>query len=856
MGLAIPYASGFAAFRQPAYSPPGPALPALGIPVVRFPQLAVPKLHTPVASPSAAHSATAPKHAASGAQRSRTLPVVTDKHALPGTSGTSKPKKPVDPFANLPVVTDTIGVPPVEPSSSSTQSSAPAAPAATTPPAAGTTTPSTTTPDTGAAPASETPDSTTPTRVAGRSLQLAQDDGDGASADSAPTIVLDAVQSTTGDTSGDDTISAGAPADVTSGSSAPDEVDGPAAPPTVPVTGVPAPPPVDAPASSGAVGDDVSAVTGGVDPSTVAAPAQITSDQPSVVAPDPAPSTTATDGSQPIAGTSSGSGGSGGSPTSSGSTAAGGDDVTGADTPVGTEPEGTTPPPPDPAATPGSGPSPPGLVTPDGGGSAVAGDGSATVAFAPGLVSSTTIVSVATTDASPLGIRPASAAYDLTAVDTTTGATISHFSGSPVLTISYDPSAPTPTAIYYLDPDNGPVALPSTVDTVHHTISAALPHFSTYIAASPATLALSLSPQIVQTSSSSTLTATVMQSGEGASGAVVEFSPPGGSASFVGPSSCTTGTDGTCTVTITDTAVEAVTVTGSIDGQSPPVTQTATILFIPFSTSSLGTGQQSVSLDGFLQLSGAVTVESHGDVSAKLDDGSAISSISLYTATFTSGTLFAGANAGTSSAAGLQGSIDSLVAAFFFHGSDAWQAVSASFDASVTGIPDLTLSATGATVKYNSTSSGHALDLTQVDPSNGTSYGTLTVDSVSFGGYTGSLASVHADSAQVGVGGFVSAQGAVDLTQSAVTLTTPSVNSGAATSASLLDVAVTGASLTVGTGGTGFSASSVSLEVAVVKPVSSGSDQTSFVGAQGSIGSADLTARRICSSTSRARASR
>ena len=69
------------------------------------------------------------------------------------------------------------------------------------------------------------------------------------------------------------------------------------------------------------------------------------------------------------------------------------------------------------------------------------------------------------------GIRPASAVYNLTATDTATGATISHFSGSPVLTISYDPSKPTPTAIYYLDPVNGPVALPSTVDTVHHTIT-------------------------------------------------------------------------------------------------------------------------------------------------------------------------------------------------------------------------------------------------------------------------------------------------------------------------------------------------------------------------------------------------
>ena len=135
-----------------------------------------------------------------------------------------------------------------------------------------------------------------------------------------------------------------------------------------------------------------------------------------------------------------------------------------------------------PPRLPAAAASPPGLVTPDNGGSAVAGDGSATVLFAPGLVTGSTVVSVSTTDASTFGIRPASAVYDLTAVDTRPATTISHFSGSPVLTISYDPSKPTPTAIYYLDPVNGPVALPSTVDTVHHTITAALPHFSTYFA--------------------------------------------------------------------------------------------------------------------------------------------------------------------------------------------------------------------------------------------------------------------------------------------------------------------------------------------------------------------------------------
>ena len=812
VGLAVPYASGFAAFLQPAFSPPAAALPTLGIPVIRFPALAVPKLHPAAVVPAAAAKSKNPAHG--GRPGSHSVPVVTDTYSLSasGTSGIARTNTPVDLFANTPVVQDTVGSPPTLPTPPAT----PATAAPAQQPAAGTNTSSAST-DTGSAASAPT---VAPPRLNGRALQSVSDDPP--------------------DATSDGTIS----------SSTPPQIE---APPVDPISsgsdpgagdvgaGIPASPSIGAPSLGGDVSVTPSVELGGATGAPAVDPPQVTTpDQPTVVPPDSAPSTSVPGDTPSTAAASSGLGAAGGAPTTTGAT--GSDSGAGATNGSNAAtPQGTDSPPTDPAATPGSGPSPPGLVTPDNGGSAAAGDGSATVVFAPGLVTGSTVVSVSTTDASTLGIRPASAVYNLTAVDTTTGATISHFSGSPVLTIAYDPSKPTPTAIYYLDPVNGPVALPSTVDTVHHTITAALPHFSAYIAGSAADVALTLAPQIVQTSHSTTITATVTQGGVGADTATVNFTA-GGSATFDGGSSCVTATDGTCTVTISDTVSEAITVQASVALANPPATATATVLFIPFSTASLGTGQQSVSLGGFLQFSGAVTVESHGLVSAKLDDGStAISGISLYSATLTGGTLFAGANAGTSSAAGLQGSISSLVAAFFFHGSDAWQAVSGSFDASVTGIPGLTLSATGATVEYNGTSSGHALDLAQVDPSNGTSYGTLTVDSVSFGGFTGSVASAHADSAAVGVGGFVSANGAVDLTQSDVTLTTPSVNGGAAADATLLDVSVTGASLSVGAGGAGFSAALTSVEVAVVKPVSSGSDQTSFVGAQGSIGSADLT---------------
>ncbi len=76
----------------------------------------------------------------------------------------------------------------------------------------------------------------------------------------------------------------------------------------------------------------------------------------------------------------------------------------------------------------------------------------------------------------------ASPVYDLVAVDSTTFDRVTTFGSSPTLTIAYDPSKPAPTAIYYIDPVNGPVALPSTVDTTAHTISAPLTHFSLYVA--------------------------------------------------------------------------------------------------------------------------------------------------------------------------------------------------------------------------------------------------------------------------------------------------------------------------------------------------------------------------------------
>ena len=130
--------------------------------------------------------------------------------------------------------------------------------------------------------------------------------------------------------------------------------------------------------------------------------------------------------------------------------------------------------------------SPPSTVTPDGvtgttvvtasGGIATSGDGAASVIFAPGSVSSGVAISVAPqTISMPSGIFAVSPAFDLSAIDATTGALVDTFGIRPALTIHYNPAGPVPTAIYYVDPTGQAVALPSTVDRVASTITAHCP---------------------------------------------------------------------------------------------------------------------------------------------------------------------------------------------------------------------------------------------------------------------------------------------------------------------------------------------------------------------------------------------
>ena len=136
---------------------------------------------------------------------------------------------------------------------------------------------------------------------------------------------------------------------------------------------------------------------------------------------------------------------------------------------------------------------------------------------------------------------------------------------------------------------------------MHHTITAALPHFSPYVAGSPAVVGLTLTPAIIQAASgSSTVTATVTQGGVGAQNATVQFALSGSAAFGGGTSTCLTNASGICTVTVSDTTSEVVTITANVNGAAPAASATTTLPFVDWLTTlTAGTAHTvAVSVDG------------------------------------------------------------------------------------------------------------------------------------------------------------------------------------------------------------------------------------------------------------------
>jgi hypothetical protein len=106
--------------------------------------------------------------------------------------------------------------------------------------------------------------------------------------------------------------------------------------------------------------------------------------------------------------------------------------------------------------------------------------GLATFSFAPGALPAAAYVSITPTTVSVPGLSVPAPAYDLVALDASTGAKIEKSNSPPVLTVA---GSKPGSQVYYLDPVRGPQPIASSYDRARGAVSAGLPHSSTYVVA-------------------------------------------------------------------------------------------------------------------------------------------------------------------------------------------------------------------------------------------------------------------------------------------------------------------------------------------------------------------------------------
>ncbi len=543
--LAVIYvAPTLAALRQPTIPAAKAALPSLTLPNFSVPLLKVPKVHRLAPLPPLHHAAPATQSAVTPVQQPvaqhavrRRVPVVSDSHAQAPKQTTSGSATAKDPFANVPVVGDSVGTPVALPSSST--AAAPTAPATAPSPSDDGTTPTSAGAD-GATPAPPATSSTTTSDYGYMSVELSNDP-----------------------------IASAPQADASAATGAPAAAAAPAAPP-VQVTatiGSSDTGTIDAGQTAQQILSATGGTTGTVDSSatpqsdSTAAPAVAGTTQSS------AGGATATGADTPsvesaAAGTSAGSGSSanGGSAADATVAAPLDDSVAGASSADASAP--------DPNANTSSGLSPPagsGLVTAAAGGSVTSADGLATVTFAPGAVASDVTVTVTKTS-SWLGTS-----YDLKAVDAS-GALVETFATAPVLTLHYDTAKPAPSSIYYVDPVNGSTPIASSVDASAHTISAALHHFSVYSSSTPDAVTVTVTT-LTPVLNGPLLPAIVnvhvddITQGGPAESATVTITTTGGVVGIASPLTCTTNSSGDCLVPIVVTPVTPIPGVMLVSGQ-------------------------------------------------------------------------------------------------------------------------------------------------------------------------------------------------------------------------------------------------------------------------------------------------
>ncbi len=412
--------------------------------------------------------------------------------------------------------------------------------------------------------------------------------------------------------------------------------------------------------------------------------------------------------------------------------------------------------------------------------------GNATLTFAPGSLPHDAEVSVTVSSVSVAGLGTMSSAYDLTAVDTVTGALIEQFAIAPQLTIAVAPGTTSPS-IYYLPPAGAPVAIASAYDPTTGTVSAGLPHFSTYTAATTISDLIGF----IQSSLASALsgTTTITAPNDLTIGGVIELGAP--SLTFSNLSVTGSGANALYTGTVTISSAGGGIDTGStgpVNATFGTVTGTYTLAGQAASAGTLtvALSAPSISIRGFVSLGASSLKVTYAD------DGT--TKQTMLGATGVSATLTAGTGGPTAS---LSNASLGLLARTPDAGGSPTFAVLATGDVALSGAGSLTLTGTGWQAAYDALG-----DLSAAPVTIDTGAGTVVLNLAQPTGVSGTWTSLSG-SAALTLGTVGSLNGVFALKVSGSTFNVTASGVSAQIAAGSAAVTVTGASGMFSAGTTG-----------------------------------------------------
>ena len=483
------------------------------------------------------------------------------------------------------------------------------------------------------------------------------------------------------------------------------------------------------------------------------------------------------------------------------------------------------------------------------GGSVAVGD--ARLTFAPGSLPADAFVVVTQAPDQLIGVPTPT--FDLFAYDAVTGERIETFLLPPQLTITVGHVAGTPR-IYYLDPDGSAVAMSSTYDAATGTVTAPLPHFSTYAAvteppgpweitlgdaggsvtvdATATDLVVTVDGTDVHQFAIASVTSLKITGGSGidaftvtaaalGAGVAIELDGAGGADSLTGPD----GGSVTALWLITGAGTGYVNVGGttvvSFDGIESLAGGSANDVFLSkedglVTVTTTGTGDDlQLSMGGFLSFTGGdfdFLVDT--SVAAQFNDFSNKFDLKLVKLGMTNGSASIGDT--------FSGAIDSLGVAFLIDSvGRVWFAAKAVMHGSLNLPGVVSLSTDQLTVSINAEASdgslinwGHNLDL-----DNGTTFddavvaGGLTLDFGTRIEEAGALAT------SVDIGGGLVSGSATSLNIKRTPATVTAAGDGAPVDATLLNFTATGLTLHVGNAESGVDVGATTLVIATIKDV-------------------------------------